>query len=111
MEDYNGYSKSTIADAKLYTSWEKHCQHLESYVNVNSNPKFWSEQEVINFVNSIPSCRGYDEEFLLNRIDGESLLMLTTDDLVNVLNMKIGPAVKLYNSILLLRQYMLREFT
>jgi len=41
---------------------------------------------------------------LLQNIDGEAFLMLTQEDLVSVLRLRLGPAIKLYNSIVLLRQ-------
>lgn len=40
----------------------------------------------------------------LQNIDGEAFLMLTQEDLVSVLCLRLGPAIKLYNSIVLLRQ-------
>lgn len=41
---------------------------------------------------------------LLQQIDGEALLMMAQNDLVQYMEMKLGPAIKLYNSIVLLRQ-------
>jgi SAM domain (Sterile alpha motif). len=41
---------------------------------------------------------------LLQQIDGEALLMMAQNDLVQYMKMKLGPAIKLYNSIVLLRQ-------
>lgn len=37
-------------------------------------------------------------------IDGDAFLMLTQADLVKVLGLKLGPALKIYNCIILLRQ-------
>jgi hypothetical protein len=46
----------------------------------------------------------YTFSVLLQQIDGEALLMMTQNDLVQFMDMKLGPAIKLYNSIVLLRQ-------
>ncbi|UYV62198.1 ICK [Cordylochernes scorpioides] len=40
----------------------------------------------------------------VQKIDGESFLMLSQADLVNVLRIKLGPALKIFNAILYLRQ-------
>lgn len=41
---------------------------------------------------------------LFQEIDGESFLMLTQVDLTKVLGLRLGPAIKIYNCIILLRQ-------
>jgi len=37
------------------------------------------------------------------QIDGEAFLLLTQTDIVRVLKIKLGPAIKIYNSILMIR--------
>jgi len=37
------------------------------------------------------------------QIDGEAFLLLTQADIVRVLKIKLGPAIKIYNSILMIR--------
>lgn len=39
----------------------------------------------------------------LQLIDGEAFLLLNQQDIVKVLNVKLGPAVKIYNAVVLLR--------
>lgn len=41
---------------------------------------------------------------MLQNIDGEAFLMLTQEDLVTLLELRLGHAIKMYNSIVLLRQ-------
>lgn len=41
--------------------------------------------------------------FLLQQIDGEAFLLLTQADIVKILSIKLGPALKIYNSILMLK--------
>lgn len=42
--------------------------------------------------------------FYMEEIDGEVFLMLTQEDLTNILNIPLGPALKLQNAIVVLRQ-------
>jgi hypothetical protein len=63
----------------------------------------WDAERVSGFVNSIPGCSETGQTFLDELVDGEAFLLLTQQDIVKVLNIKLGPAVKIYNSILLLR--------
>lgn len=40
---------------------------------------------------------------LFQQIDGEAFLLLTQVDLVKILSIKLGPALKIYNSILMFK--------
>ncbi|XP_018398877.1 PREDICTED: lethal(3)malignant brain tumor-like protein 3 [Cyphomyrmex costatus] len=85
--------------------WAKHSNALNRVVSrQTTNPRRWSNEEVIKFVQSMPNCAEAGNIFRQNNIDGESFLMLTQEDLVSVLRLRLGPAIKLYNSIVLLRQ-------
>jgi len=42
--------------------------------------------------------------FYIKEIDGDVFLMLTQEDLTNILNIPLGPALKLHNAIVVLRQ-------
>lgn len=39
----------------------------------------------------------------VQQIDGEAFLLLTQADIVKILSIKLGPALKIYNSILMLK--------
>jgi hypothetical protein len=39
----------------------------------------------------------------LQQIDGKAFLLLTQADIVKVMRIKLGPALKIYNSILMFR--------
>ena len=41
--------------------------------------------------------------FLFQQIDGEAFLLMNQQDIVKVLNVKLGPALKIYNSILTIK--------
>ncbi|XP_011698405.1 PREDICTED: lethal(3)malignant brain tumor-like protein 3 isoform X3 [Wasmannia auropunctata] len=85
--------------------WAKHSNALNRVVSrQTTNPRRWSNEEVIKFIQSMPNCAEAGNVFRQNNIDGEAFLMLTQEDLMSVLRLRLGPAIKLYNSIVLLRQ-------
>lgn len=106
QEDINRFNAITTE----YTSpsqqaLQKHSKHLNEIIGYNSrDPRLWSDEDVTDFVSSLPSCKENAKAFSQEKIDGEAFLMLTQKDLVDILKFKLGPAIKLYNSILLLRQ-------
>lgn len=55
----------------------------------------WSVDEVCDFVNSIDICAEYATNFREQRIDGAGLPLLTEEHLTGMLQMKLGPALKL----------------
>ncbi|XP_016842444.1 lethal(3)malignant brain tumor-like protein 4 isoform X5 [Nasonia vitripennis] len=85
--------------------WAKHSNALNRVVSKqNTNPRRWSNEEVIKFIQSVPNCKEIGSIFRKHNIDGEAFLMLTQEDLVSLLGLRLGPAIKLYNSIVLLRK-------
>lgn len=70
---------------------------------IKSTVEKWSVEDVRDFVDSIPGCAGYGESFESQLICGKSLLYLDQRDLLDVINVKLGPAVKIYHAISLLR--------
>ncbi|XP_017878427.1 lethal(3)malignant brain tumor-like protein 3 isoform X2 [Ceratina calcarata] len=85
--------------------WAKHSNALNRVVaKQNTNPRRWSNEEVIKFIQSVPNCKEIGNVFRQHNIDGEAFLMLTQEDLISLLGLRLGPAIKLYNSIVLLRR-------
>jgi len=41
--------------------------------------------------------------FLLKQIDGEAFLLMTQSDIVKIMSIKLGPALKIFNSILMFK--------
>lgn len=41
--------------------------------------------------------------FSLQMIDGEAFLLLTQNDIVKIMNIKLGPALKIHNAILMFK--------
>ncbi|XP_033219397.1 lethal(3)malignant brain tumor-like protein 3 isoform X3 [Belonocnema kinseyi] len=85
--------------------WAKHSGALNRVVaKQTGNPRRWSNEEVIKFIQNLPNCKDIGPIFRKNSIDGEAFLMLTQEDLIKLLGLRLGPAIKLYNSIVLLRR-------
>lgn len=40
----------------------------------------------------------------LQQIDGEAFLLLNQSDIVKIMSVKLGPALKIYNAILILKK-------
>uniref|UniRef100_A0A6G1SCM0 Lethal(3)malignant brain tumor-like protein 3 n=1 Tax=Aceria tosichella TaxID=561515 RepID=A0A6G1SCM0_9ACAR len=63
----------------------------------------WSVEDVKLFVDSLPGCSGSGHLFEAQQICGKSLLHLDQKDLVDIVNVKLGPAIKIYNVISLIK--------
>ncbi|XP_061075893.1 polyhomeotic-like protein 2b [Conger conger] len=68
-----------------------------------SDPPQWSVEEVHRFIRSLPGCQEIAEEFRSQEIDGQALLLLKEDHLMSTMNIKLGPALKIYAHIGLLK--------
>jgi polyhomeotic-like protein 1 len=59
----------------------------------------WSVAEVCDFIKNLPGCSDYADDFALQEIDGQALLLLKENHLVSAMGMKLGPALKIVNKI------------
>ncbi|KAK5863065.1 hypothetical protein PBY51_000123 [Eleginops maclovinus] len=64
-----------------------------------SDPGQWNIDEVYEFISSLPDCQQVAEEFRSQEIDGQALLLLKEDHLMATMNIKLGPALKIYAQI------------
>ncbi|CAN9514233.1 unnamed protein product [Ophioblennius macclurei] len=84
--------------------WDKHCQLLPEVLGLTAKRvATWSAEEVAGFVKGLPGCKEHAATFKTEQIDGEAFLLLTQTDIVKILSIKLGPALKIYNSILMLK--------
>ncbi|XP_055688960.1 polyhomeotic-proximal chromatin protein isoform X2 [Lutzomyia longipalpis] len=63
----------------------------------------WSVAEVCDFIKNLPGCSDYAEDFAMQEIDGQALLLLKENHLVNAMGMKLGPALKIVAKVEALR--------
>lgn len=59
----------------------------------------WTVQDVCDYIKNLPGGIDVVEEFLNQEIDGQALLLLNESHLVNLLNVKLGPALKIIQQI------------
>uniref|UniRef100_A0A672MCU9 L3MBTL histone methyl-lysine binding protein 4 n=1 Tax=Sinocyclocheilus grahami TaxID=75366 RepID=A0A672MCU9_SINGR len=84
--------------------WEQHCKLLPGVAGVQaSRVAHWSVEEVADFIHSLPGCEEQAKQFREEQIDGKAFLLLTQRDIVKIMSMKLGPALKIYNSILMFK--------
>ncbi|KAJ8332713.1 hypothetical protein SKAU_G00425020 [Synaphobranchus kaupii] len=68
-----------------------------------SDPAQWNVTDVYEFICSLPGCQEIAEEFRSQEIDGQALLLLKEDHLMSTMNIKLGPALKIFAQISLLK--------
>ncbi|XP_055466097.1 lethal(3)malignant brain tumor-like protein 4 [Psammomys obesus] len=83
---------------------EQHCKLLPGVADIQaSRVARWTVDEVAEFVQSLLGCEEHAKCFKKEQIDGRAFLLLTQADIVKVMKIKLGPALKIYNSILMFR--------
>ncbi|XP_058620249.1 polyhomeotic-like protein 2 isoform X2 [Onychostoma macrolepis] len=68
-----------------------------------SNPSKWNVKDVYEFICSLPGCQEIAEEFRSQEIDGQALMLLKEDHLMSTMNIKLGPALKIFARISMLK--------
>nr|CDS19219.1 polyhomeotic protein 2 [Echinococcus granulosus] len=67
-------------------------------------PHAWTAEMVGSFIATLPGCQNLARTFVENEVDGAALLCLEQHDLMSILKLKLGPAVKIFGAIRTLRQ-------
>ncbi|XP_026122048.1 polyhomeotic-like protein 2 isoform X2 [Carassius auratus] len=67
------------------------------------DPTKWNVQEVFEFIHSLPGCQEIADEFRAQEIDGQAMLLLKEDHLMSAMNIKLGPALKIFARINMLK--------
>uniref|UniRef100_A0A3Q2XDU2 Lethal(3)malignant brain tumor-like protein 1 n=1 Tax=Hippocampus comes TaxID=109280 RepID=A0A3Q2XDU2_HIPCM len=92
------------SDRTLSLCWEQHCKLLPGVLGIPaSQVAAWSVEEVFNFVHNLIGCEDQARLFKDEMIDGEAFLLLTQADIVKIMSIKLGPALKIYNAILMFK--------
>ncbi|KAG8123851.1 hypothetical protein E2320_019214 [Naja naja] len=95
-------SKLTIPAFPL--RWEQHSKLLPTVAGIPaSKVSKWSTDEVSEFIRSLPGCEEHGKVFKDEQIDGEAFLLMTQADIVKIMSIKLGPALKIFNSILMFK--------
>lgn len=56
---------------------------------------FFQVSDVCEFIRALPGCCDYAEDFAIQEIDGQALMLLKEDHLMSAMAMKLGPALKI----------------
>lgn len=56
---------------------------------------FTQVSEVCDFIRNLPGCADYAEDFAIQEIDGQALMLLKEDHLMSAMSIKLGPALKI----------------
>ena len=65
----------------------------------------WTVAHVIEYFKTTPDCKNYVDLFETQEVDGIALLLLTHENLVKCLGIKLGRAVKIMNRVQELKTY------
>ncbi|XP_002666454.2 lethal(3)malignant brain tumor-like protein 1 isoform X1 [Danio rerio] len=92
------------SERTLSLCWEQHCKLLPGVAGIHAGQvATWTIEEVFGFVNNLIGCEEQARIFKDEMIDGESFLLLTQNDIVKIMNIKLGPALKIHNAILMFK--------
>uniref|UniRef100_A0A8C2ITC5 L3MBTL histone methyl-lysine binding protein 3 n=1 Tax=Cyprinus carpio TaxID=7962 RepID=A0A8C2ITC5_CYPCA len=114
---YSGHHRSLTLQQALHQSvfmpcsspspsmphcWDQHSKLLPTVAGITaSKVAVWSVDEVHR--GPVLICISHVLCKFKTQIDGEAFLLLTQVDLVKILSIKLGPALKIYNSILMFK--------
>lgn len=71
---------------------------VEDEDDITLSPLEWDCNDVLEFLKR-NNCSQHCELFMKNKIDGKKLLQLTQNEIIQLLGMKVGPAIKVYDLI------------
>lgn len=66
--------------------------------DITLSPLEWDCNDVIEFLKR-SNCSQHCELFMKHKIDGKKLLQLTQNEIIQLLGMKVGPAIKVFDLI------------
>ncbi|XP_025194288.1 uncharacterized protein LOC112593910 isoform X3 [Melanaphis sacchari] len=113
VNDYTSYGYGSFKRPRLNV-WTRHSVLQGVPIFNTTDVRKWPVREVATFVEIVVSNNYTDDDpsdrikisksFINQEIDGDVFLMLTQKDLMDILNIPLGPALKLHNAIVVLRQ-------
>lgn len=90
MKNNNTYSTPRISFFILNLT------HLCNYFHsINVKTCVVQVSDVCEFIRALPGCCDYAEDFAIQEIDGQALMLLKADHLMSAMAMKLGPALKI----------------
>ncbi|KAK3601541.1 hypothetical protein CHS0354_027682 [Potamilus streckersoni] len=94
----------SLPQRDLPLCWEQHTKLLPGVDKIRGNDVAnWTIDQVANFVKTLLGSEEQAKAFREEQIDGEAFLLLTQTDIVKIMNIRLGPALKIYNSIMMFK--------
>lgn len=96
-----------------YELWKKNSKVLDRAAidgDFTNNPTEWSVKNVCSFISRFTDDAATIAKFQEQEIDGAAFVSMSQDDLVELMNIKIGLAIKIYNRIMHLREEIMLNF-
>ncbi|CRL03312.1 CLUMA_CG016368, isoform A [Clunio marinus] len=96
-----------------YNLWKENSKVLkraELCGSLTQNPNEWSVYDVGTFLTKFIDDIDIVAQFKEQEIDGRALMCLCQDDLTNLMTIKAGPSIKIYNRIMELREEVFMKF-
>lgn len=92
--------------SEAHQKWMQNLEPSKSMkISVASeNPLQWSVEKVAEFVSGLPNCSEIGVTFVEHEIDGLAFLSLRQDDMIDVMGLSLGMAIKVFNRISFLRE-------
>ncbi|XP_059190122.1 polyhomeotic-like protein 2 [Centropristis striata] len=94
---------SQCSDLSVYKGALSPLSATQPHSFLPSDPGQWNIEDVYEFISLLPGCLEIAEEFRSQEIDGQALLLLKEDHLMGTMNIKLGPALKIFAQISTLR--------
>lgn len=76
---------------------------LKAAFSLNKRVHEWTPEDVCSWVNLVTNSETNGERFIQQEIDGSSLIFLTHGQLLDPLNLKLGPSLKLGHALIALK--------
>ncbi|XP_031634280.1 uncharacterized protein LOC116347709 [Contarinia nasturtii] len=97
-------NRKTLSDMR--DQWIERVKPLQmvQVLAAKKNPLNWSIDEVVTFVSNLPNCSSLGPKFIENEIDGLAFLSLRQSDMIDIMGLTVGSAIKIFNRIVLLRE-------
>lgn len=73
--------------------WANKCILVHPWASIFANLEYFS----------FPGCQEIADEFRSQEIDGQALMLLKEDHLMSTMNIKLGPALKIFARISMLK--------
>ncbi|XP_031167353.1 polyhomeotic-like protein 2 [Sander lucioperca] len=90
---------SQCSDLTGYKTPQSPLSATQPHSFLPSDPGQWNIEDVYEFISLLPGCLEIAEEFRSQEIDGQALLLLKEDHLMGTMNIKLGPALKIFAQI------------